>query len=123
MEQFTFAFRPHVFLESRQIVKNYSFIADEEHFQLFEPKSMQYFLNAGEDNYNILFVGPTGAGKSNLVNVLFNRKVVRSEPSFNGVTDEIVMFKCKGQVFDHRSQTLQLNLQSETLALSITQPA
>ena len=35
-----------------------------------------------------------------MVNVLFNRDVVKSESSFNGVTDEIVMFKCKGQVFD-----------------------
>jgi len=41
------------------------------------------------DAYNIIFLGPTGSGKSTLINHLFNQKVVKAEANVHSVTREI----------------------------------
>eukprot|EP00092_Neocalanus_flemingeri_P025935 GFUD01028109.1.p1 GENE.GFUD01028109.1~~GFUD01028109.1.p1 ORF type:complete len:521 (+),score=131.24 GFUD01028109.1:141-1703(+) len=43
-------------------------------------------LTEDKDAQNIVFVGPTGCGKSNLVNQLYNKKVVISKASASSVT-------------------------------------
>ena len=39
--------------------------------------------------YNVLVLGPTGAGKSSIINLFFNRKICESEDSVNSVTRHI----------------------------------
>ena len=43
--------------------------------------------------YNILFLGPTGSGKSHLINHLFNRNVAKSDSTQDSVTKEIRFFE------------------------------
>lgn len=38
---------------------------------------------------NIIVIGPTGTGKSNLVNLLFNKKVVKSKGGIKAVSDGV----------------------------------
>lgn len=99
--------KPKIILGNEPVEQTYSFISNEidpkNKIKLFRPKSMQYFLDNDEQDstYNILLIGPSGAGKSNFVNVLLNRNIVESEASFEGVTNEIVMIKCDGKVYDN----------------------
>jgi len=74
--------RPHLF--STNTSKVYDFIERELVATKFE-----YFLDYDDDTYNILVVGPTGAGKSRFINVLFNQQICDSEQSFNSVTRDI----------------------------------
>ena len=76
---------PHVLLEDNE-EKIYPFLSDQT---LFKPTQMQYFLDDSPNTYNVLLIGPTGAGKSRLLNVLFNRKIVESAEGFDSVTKEI----------------------------------
>eukprot|EP00929_Paragymnodinium_shiwhaense_P007377 TRINITY_DN111275_c0_g1_i1.p1 TRINITY_DN111275_c0_g1~~TRINITY_DN111275_c0_g1_i1.p1 ORF type:complete len:447 (-),score=61.13 TRINITY_DN111275_c0_g1_i1:153-1493(-) len=45
-----------------------------------------------EDAYNVIVLGPTGAGKSRIINILFNQEVSKSLPSIDPVTEEIMIF-------------------------------
>ena len=45
--------------------------------------------------YTILFLGPTGAGKSRLINLLFNQEVARSKASSDSITKEVNFFEGK----------------------------
>ena len=94
---------PHVFIDENTAYERvYSFLPKD--IQLFEPYKMEYFLEDEQDSYNILLIGPTGAGKSNLVNAIFNQKIVESEPSFDEITEEIIMIKCKGRINDNETK-------------------
>jgi len=51
-------------------------------------------MNATDSNkYNILFIGPTGSGKSHLINCLFNSTVAQSTSSTESVTREIHFYQ------------------------------
>ena len=55
-------------------------------------------MNASDSSmYNILFIGPTGSGKSHLINCLFNSTVSVSSASTDSVTKEIHFYqgRCK----------------------------
>ena len=45
------------------------------------------------EKYNILFLGPTGSGKSHLINHLFNKNVAKSDSTQDSVTKEIRFFE------------------------------
>eukprot|EP00092_Neocalanus_flemingeri_P010674 GFUD01011498.1.p1 GENE.GFUD01011498.1~~GFUD01011498.1.p1 ORF type:complete len:524 (+),score=119.24 GFUD01011498.1:69-1640(+) len=42
--------------------------------------------NGGRDSYNIVILGPTGSGKSSLINLLFNQTVAKAAPTAASVT-------------------------------------
>lgn len=57
---------------------------------------IHFYLDYNDNSAsNVLLIGPTGAGKSNLINALFNKKIVESQPSFTSVTKEIYFIKCQ----------------------------
>ncbi len=86
--------RPHIF-NDKEANKLYSFIDDNYIATRFD-----YYLDSAEDTYNILVVGPTGAGKSHLINVFFNQAICESEVSHHSVTREIYFIRGRGLVFD-----------------------
>lgn len=82
---------PYEFGEDKS--KLYSFIPDD-----IEAKGVEYYLDYNEKSYNVLMIGSTGAGKSNLINVIFNRKICKSETSHLSVSRDIYFFR--GQIGD-----------------------
>ena len=102
LNKFPSKIHPHVFIDENTAYESvYSFLPQD--IQLFQPYKMEYFLEVEQDSYNILLIGPTGAGKSHLVNVIFNRKIVESDAGLDGITDEIVMIKCMGKIYDYET--------------------
>ena len=85
--------RPHVFNENSK--KIYSFIEDN-----FVATRFDYYLDSNEETYNILVIGPTGAGKSHIINVMFNQEICQSEVSHHGVTREIYFIRGRGNVYN-----------------------
>ena len=47
------------------------------------------------DHYNIVFLGPTGAGKSTLINLLYNTTVMRTDDTAESVTRQIIFTQGK----------------------------
>ena len=58
--------KPMIFKADDEVEKIYTFINDS-----FKPTDFSYFLDSSDDTFNVLVLGPTGAGKSDLINVLF----------------------------------------------------
>jgi GTP-binding protein EngB required for normal cell division len=56
-------------------------------------------LTPDEVDMNLLILGPTGAGKSSIVNILFNQKVATVKPSAQSVTKQMEVYQ--GHVLDH----------------------
>ena len=54
-----------------------------------------------KNNFNIAFIGPTGCGKSLLINRFFNRTVAESRAGAQSVTREINAYKGSRQLYDH----------------------
>ena len=86
INKFPSRIKPNVHLEDNK--KIYEFISDEE-IQLFKPVQLHYYLDKNQSTYNVLMLGPTGSGKSRLINVLFNRDIVESKSSLDLVTKEV----------------------------------
>lgn len=109
--------RPHIFKEGDK-AKLYSFINDN-----FAATQMDYYLDYNEDTYNILVVGPTGAGKSHLINVLFNQKICDSEASLRSVTREIYFIRGRGEVYDIEKKKFMTKniIVADTIGLCDTQ--
>ena len=57
-----------------------------------EFQNMKRFMDSN-DGFNILFLGPTGTGKSHLINHLFNQKVAVSTPAVTSVTREMYFYE------------------------------
>ena len=55
----------------------------------------EVLTEADKDDYTILFLGPTGAGKSHLINNLFNLSVSHSGATIDSVTKEVKFYKGK----------------------------
>jgi GTPase SAR1 family protein len=87
--------RPHIFNSAQGKKKIYSFLNDH-----FDVTGFDYYLDSAEDTYNILVVGPTGAGKSHLINLFFNEEICKSEVNLRSVTREIYFVRGRGIVYD-----------------------
>jgi ribosome biogenesis GTPase A len=109
--------RPHIFSGSSQN-KVYSFIDNH-----FKANQFSYYLDNNEDTYNILVIGPTGTGKSHLINVMFNERICESKVSHHSVTREIYFIRGKGQIFDVKSsQYVEKNIVvADTIGLCDTE--
>ena len=46
-------------------------------------------LDGDDDSYNIVILGPTGCGKSTLINLLFNETVAQTSPGARSVTNDV----------------------------------
>jgi len=55
-----------------------------------------------DDAFNVLFLGPTGAGKSRLINLLMDYDICPSSDSANSVTSQVQVLKTQGFVGSHR---------------------
>ncbi|OXA37242.1 GTPase IMAP family member 4 [Folsomia candida] len=90
--------RPDVFSEGKG-KRMYSFISNH-----YNATQFNYFLDHNEDTYNILVIGPTGAGKSHLINIFFNQPVTASFVSHKSVTKEMCFIKGTGSVFNLKTR-------------------
>jgi GTP-binding protein EngB required for normal cell division len=88
--------RPKVFNISAS-PKIYSFTKDH-----YIASNFEYYLDINEDTYNVLVIGPTGAGKSHLINVIFNQEISDSKSSHFSVTREICFIKGRGRVYSEQ---------------------
>jgi len=68
----------------------------------YKATGFDYYLDAEEDTYNVVIIGPTGAGKSHLINVLFNSPICESRLSHLSVTPEVYFIRGQGQVTSRR---------------------
>jgi len=67
--------------------------AEATKYATFESCSKQLTREDNENAYNVLFLGPTGAGKSSLINKIFNEKVAKASASARSVTKEVNFYK------------------------------
>ena len=49
----------------------------------------QFIDEVDNEAYNVIFLGPTGSGKSTLINLLFNKRVVKAKAGAHSVTRDI----------------------------------
>jgi GTPase SAR1 family protein len=68
----------------------------------YKATGFDYYLDAEEDAYNLLIIGPTGVGKSHLINVIFNSPICESRLSHLSVTPEVFFIRGEGQIISHR---------------------
>ena len=55
-------------------------------------KSSENFYHERADSFNVLLIGPTGSGKSNLINHIYKSDVAPSEKGASGVTKSICFY-------------------------------
>lgn len=105
VNSFPASIRPHLFTEqSVTRIPVYSFLENS-----FSATGIDYYLDAKEHSYNIAVFGPTGSGKSHLINVLFNHQgLCASEASHKAVTREVFFVRGRGEVLDVASGTSQM---------------
>uniref|UniRef100_A0A914E5C3 AIG1-type G domain-containing protein n=1 Tax=Acrobeloides nanus TaxID=290746 RepID=A0A914E5C3_9BILA len=101
VNSFPVKIRPHIFGEGKS-EKLYSFLDENYTYTSFD-----YYLDHEENNYNVLVVGPTGAGKSHLINIFFNQKICDSEVSHRSVTKEIYFVRGRGQVYNIKKKVFE----------------
>lgn len=109
--------RLHIF-KDRNEAKLYDFITNN-----YVATRFDYYLDYEENTYNILVIGPTGAGKSHLINVFFNQKICDSEVSHKSVTREIYFVRGRGQVYDFKEKKYQMKdiVVADTIGLCDTE--
>lgn len=109
--------RLHIF-KDQQTAKLYDFITNN-----YVATRFDYYLDYKENTYNILVIGPTGAGKSHLINVFFNQKICDSEVSHKSVTREIYFVRGRGQVYDFKEKKYQMKdiVVADTIGLCDTE--
>jgi len=99
VNSFPEAIRPHVFEE--KVEPLYEFLNTK-----YVATNFEYYLDYNENTYNILMIGPTGAGKSRLINVIFNREVCLSDLSLTSVTKEIYFVRGQGIVGSNKREII-----------------
>lgn len=87
---------------SQRSNKIYSFVED-----CITYIKVDYYLNPSAETYNIAVIGPTGAGKSRLINVLFNRDICVSRQDHESVTQDSSFIHGYGNVFNRATKTIE----------------
>lgn len=64
-------------------------------------------MDHDENTYNILVLGPTGAGKSHLINTFFNQRICEDDVSHLSVTREVCFIKGEGNVYNPENQAFE----------------
>ena len=80
------------------------FSDNEYDFNVEFTKQVQYLHPEDDNLYNIVFFGPTGAGKSSLINLLFNSRVTLATSGAMSVTKDIIFSKGKAKGMYLKSQ-------------------
>jgi GTPase SAR1 family protein len=62
----------------------------------FSLEGISYYLDDQEKTFNIAVFGPSGSGKSRLINMMFNRQICDTKVSLNSVTRDIHFIRGKG---------------------------
>ncbi len=65
--------------------------------------------NSSPDNFNVLVIGPTGTGKSDFINSLFNRKICESNASATFVTKDFLFINCKSLLKSIKKNTVLID--------------
>merc|ERR1712020_802538 len=73
------------------------FSDNEYDFNVEFTKQVQYLHPEDDNLYNIVFFCPTGAGKSSLINLLFNSRVTLATSGAMSVTKDIIFSKGKAK--------------------------
>ena len=110
--------RTNVFDHNRKSKELYDFTHDH-----LCASNLTYYLDSNENTYNILFIGPTGAGKSHLINVFFNQKICESNCSTQSVTREIYFIRGRGKVYNvnENQSIMQDIIVTDTIGLCDTE--
>ena len=69
--------------------------SNQKNFKFTYSKNKDVLDKSDENSYHILFLGPTGSGKSHLINNLFNLKVAKSSAGFHSVTSQVDFYEGK----------------------------
>jgi GTP-binding protein EngB required for normal cell division len=67
-------------------------------------------LKSDENCHNVLLVGPTGCGKSRLINILFNREVVASSSGPKSVTRDVHFLKGNFKSTDWAASSMSMSV-------------
>ena len=98
--QFPASIQPYIFKSEAETV--YPFIKNN-----LRATQFSYYLDWKQDTYNILVVGPTGSGKSRVINVLFNQEICHSETSHHSVTKDCYFIRGEGKVFNGATKQIE----------------
>ena len=69
-----------------------SFLQNSWSFKADYPQKQSIYIPK-KDSFNVVLLGPTGAGKSNIINYIFQQVVAVSKPSVGVVTDTIDFYR------------------------------
>ena len=113
---FPSSIRPHIFNNDAKQVYSQEIVSNP-----FKATQFSYYLDANEDTYNILVVGPTGCGKSRLINVLFNQEICRSETKHKSVTKDCYFIRGEGTITVGDRQQHKKIVVADTIGLCDTE--
>ena len=68
-------------------------------------KKTECLTDADYDCYNILLIGPSGTGKSSLINQYFNKKVCEVGPGAESKTKEVKFYEGRAETYRYDKET------------------
>lgn len=85
-------------------------------------ENINYFLDDKEGTHNVVFIGPTGSGKSRLINALYNHELLESRADLNSVSRDVCFVRGRGPLVSQDLRTRQRGVvMADTLGLCDTE--